>query len=93
MAIRKYLLSLPALNFYSWFRSVVSPCMYLCMKVVSPLQLSKLVRPKAQSACDHLKQVNFVEDMSPEAEKEINQTLKFGTSLFELYLDVQSFVE
>ena len=67
--------------------------LHLCMKVVSPLQLSKLVRPKAQSACDHLKQVTFVEDMSPEAEKEINQTLKFGTSLFELYLDVQSFVE
>ena len=75
------------------FLYVVGIAVYLCMKVVSPLQLSKLVRPKAQSACDHLKQVTFVEDMSPEAEKEINQTLKFGTSLFELYLDVQSFVE
>jgi len=54
--------------------------------------MAKLVRPVAESACGSLKQVTFTENLSPEAEKEITQTLKFGTSLFELYLDIQSFV-
>ena len=54
--------------------------------------MAKLVRLVAESACGSLKQVTFTENLSPEAEKEITQTLKFGTSLFELYLDIQSFV-